>query len=293
MDQNLEGLSFKRNNLRADCGSCYGLCCVALYYSAAEGFPADKKAGEPCPNLLPDFRCSVYPDLRELGFKGCTAFDCLGAGQKVSQVHFRGEDWRKAPQSAQKIFGTFQIIRQLNELLWYLTEALTFQAAYPIHESLKSMLEKTEQFTFLDQDSLLKLDAAEHRKDVDTLLQKTSKYVRAEVQCGPQTSLRPQRMLGKRPDLIGSDLRTIDLRGKDLRGAYLIAADLRGADLTGTDLIGADLRDTDLRGADLTASLFLTQGQINQALGDKRTSLPSALSRPKHWEISSGHYVPD
>lgn len=283
MSEKLDSLLTGRNNLRADCGNCYGLCCVALYFSASEGFPSDKEAGKPCFNLLPDFRCSVYTNLRELGLKGCTAFDCFGAGQKVSQMHFAGQDWRIAPQFAPKMFETFHIIRQLHELLWYLTETLTLEAAFQIYGPLKSMLDKTEQLTYLSADLLPELDLAKHRKEVDALLQKTSEYVRTEIGCGPKISSKPQKRLGKRWDLIGSDLRDADLSGKNLRGAYLMAADLREADLNGTDLIGADLRDADLRGADLSTSLFLTQAQVNNAGGDTYTKLPPALTRPKHW----------
>lgn len=31
-----------RRNLRADCENCFGLCCVALYFSASEGFQSTK-----------------------------------------------------------------------------------------------------------------------------------------------------------------------------------------------------------------------------------------------------------
>jgi uncharacterized protein YjbI with pentapeptide repeats len=63
----------------------------------------------------------------------------------------------------------------------------------------------------------------------------------------------------------------------------LIAADLRKSDMRVTDLIGADFRDADIRGADLTRSIFLTQAQVNSALGDSTTKLPSALRIPDHW----------
>ena len=59
--------------LRGDCEKCFGLCCVALYFCASEGFPVDKVAGKPCPNLQTDFNCSVHKDLRDKGLKGCTA----------------------------------------------------------------------------------------------------------------------------------------------------------------------------------------------------------------------------
>jgi uncharacterized protein YjbI with pentapeptide repeats len=73
------------------------------------------------------------------------------------------------------------------------------------------------------------------------------------------------------------------LRGANLRGACLIRADLRGTNLRLADLTGADLRDADLRGADVSASLFLTQSQLEAARGDDRTVVPAARSRPRHW----------
>ena len=160
----------RRRNLRADCETCFGLCCVALYFSASEGFPIDKEAGQPCLNLQSDFRCSVHKSLKERGLKGCLAFDCFGAGQKVSQVSFGSRDWRKLPESAQQMFEVFLIMRQIHELLWYLTEALTIQPARTIHDALSAMLIEKECLTHHSPDYLLKLDVAEHRADVNTLL---------------------------------------------------------------------------------------------------------------------------
>ncbi len=270
--------------LRADCENCFGFCCIALYFSASEGFPIDKDAGQPCLNLQPDFRCCVYKSLRERGLKGCIAFDCFGAGQKVAQVSFGGHDWRKAPESAQQMFEVFLIMRQLHELLWYLTEALTLQPALPIHDVLRSMQGETERLTNLSPDSLMKLDVAVHRADVNTLLLKTSELVRAEARPRQKAHSGRKKAFGRGVDLIAADLRRIDLRGANLRGAYLIAADLRGTDLSGTDFIGADFRDADLTGADLSKSIFLTQAQLNVAKGDSSTKLPSSLIRPTHWD---------
>lgn len=273
------------NGLQADCKNCFGLCCVALYFSASEGFPIDKEAGQPCLRLQPDFRCSVHKSLREEGFKGCLAFDCFGAGQKVAQVSFGGHDWRKVPDSAEKMFKVFQIMRQLHELLWYLTEALTLQPAYPIYGALCSMHGETEQLTYLSPESLLERNMAGHRANVNTLLLKTSELVRTEARRGKKAHSGRQKTFGLRADLIGADLRKSSLIGANLRGACLIAADLRETDLSGADLIGADFRDADLRGADLAFSIFLTQAQINAAKGDTSTKLPPALSRPTHWGI--------
>lgn len=275
------------SNLRIDCENCFGFCCVALYFSAGEGFPVDKAAGEPCPNLQPDFRCRGHKDLGKKGLKGCTAYDCFGAGQKVAQVTFRGLSFRQVPESAQQMFEVFLIMRQLHELLWYLTEALTLQTAGPIHALLKDKLDETERLTHLSPDAIIKLDVAAHRTEVNALLLQTSELVRTEACSGQKAFSGGQKNLGRGADLIGADLRSTNLIGANLRGAYLIAADLRGVDLNGADVIGADFRDADLRGADLSRSIFLTQAQVNGAKGDASTKLPSAIIHPAHWSTGN------
>jgi len=116
-----------RTSLLADCGSCFGLCCVAPAFSASADFAIDKAAGQPCPNLQPDSRCAIHSRLRQNGFPGCAAYDCFGAGQKVSQVTFGGHDWRHHRDTAKQMFDLLPIMRQLHELLWYLAQALTLQ----------------------------------------------------------------------------------------------------------------------------------------------------------------------
>jgi uncharacterized protein YjbI with pentapeptide repeats len=272
-----------RDSLRADCENCFGLCCVALPFAASIDFAIDKDAGQPCLNLQSDFRCGIHTSLRQRGFRGCTVYDCLGAGQKVAQVTFGGHDWQQAPGSAKQMFEVFPIMRQLHELLWYLTEAMTLQPARPIHSELSMALDETERLTHLSPDSLMELDVAAHRADVNALLLRTSELVRAEALRQHKVPSRRQKTYGRGADLIGANLRGADLRGANLRGAYLIAANLRGADLRAADLIGVDFRDADIGGADLTESIFLTQAQLNAAKGDVDTKLPPSLTRPTHW----------
>jgi hypothetical protein len=264
-----------RANLRADCGNCFGLCCVAPAFSASSDFAINKPAGHACPNLQTDFRCGIHSTLRERGFPGCTVFDCLGAGQKISQVTFGGRDWRTSPELARPMFEVFPIMRQLHELLWYLTEALTLPRTAPIRQALGRLLAETEQFTLGSPADLAEVDVPAHRERVNALLLRASELARAGAG-GKQVDHRGA-------DLIGAKLKGADLRGANLRGAYLIGADLRGADLRLADLIGADFRDADLRGANLTESIFLTQAQLNAAKGDSATTLPATLSRPSHW----------
>ncbi|MEK4029099.1 MULTISPECIES: pentapeptide repeat-containing protein [Bacillaceae] len=272
-----------QDRLHADCGSCFGLCCVALPFAASADFALNKDGGAPCSNLQTNFRCSIHKDLRQKGFRGCTVYECFGAGQKVSQIIFKGKDWRSAPETAKQMFDVFPIVQQLHEMLWYLTEALTLEAATLIHNELRSALEKTEQLTHLSPEAIAELDLPAHRSDINLLLLRTSELVRAGVSPKQRGAKKRQKPIGRGADLIGANLKGANLRGADLRGALLIAADLREADLRVTDLIGADFRDADLSGADLTGCIFLTQAQVNAAKGNTKTKLPSALTPPAHW----------
>ncbi|MFG2576589.1 pentapeptide repeat-containing protein [Streptomyces sp. NPDC048481] len=265
-----------RAELRGDCENCFGLCCVALPFARSADFAVDKPAGKACPNLGADHRCGIHARLRESGFSGCTVYDCFGAGQKVSQVTFGGRDRNTVPrEEARRMSEVFPVVRQLHELLWYLTEALALPAARPVRGELRRLLDRTDALTRLSPDELTALDVPAHRQDVNALLLRTSELVRAGV---------PGRRKDRRgADLVGARLKGADLRGANLRGACLIAADLTGADLRRADLIGADLRDTDLTDADLTGAFFLTQPQVNAARGSAGTRLPESVARPAHW----------
>ncbi|MFI8099495.1 pentapeptide repeat-containing protein [Streptomyces sp. NPDC086023] len=263
-------------HLQADCASCFGLCCVALPFAASADFARNKPAGTPCTNLRDDFRCGIHTRLRDEGWRGCTVFDCFGAGQKVSQITFGGRDWRAHPGTSREMFEVFPVMRQLHELLWYVTEALTLPAARPAYDGLRGAREKVEALTRADAATLAALDVGALRQEVNVLLLETSELVRAGA---PGRKKKNHRGA----DLMGARLAGADLRGANLRGAYLIAADLKKADLRGADLIGADLRDTDLAGADLTGCIFLTQAQLNAARGNAATRIPPALTRPAHW----------
>ncbi|TDD72162.1 pentapeptide repeat-containing protein [Actinomadura rubrisoli] len=258
--------------LKADCARCFGLCCVALPFAASADFAVDKAAGEPCGNLLADFRCGIHADLRGRGFSGCTVFDCFGAGQKVSQETFAGRDWRQQ-SLAQQMFTVFPVMRQLHELLWYLDAALGMPAARPVHGDLRRMLEETERLTEGGPEAVAGVDVAKVRDDANVLLTRASEMARA--------GRRGRDLRGA--DLVGAELKGADLRGACLRGACLIAADLRRADLRAADLIGADLRNADLAGADLRGSLFVTRSQLSAARGDAETRVPEGLERPGHW----------
>jgi len=249
--------------LRADCSRCVGLCCAGPAFAASADFAIDKPAGQPCPNLRPDFRCGIHDRLRERGFPGCTAYDCFGAGQRVTAT-FAGKDWRD-PNVAPRMFAAYGVARDLHELLWYLTEAAELNPSDEVDRAL------AETGRLLDNGASA-AEAAAHRDSVRTLLRRTSETVRNPA--GPDHT---------GADLIGRRLRGADLSRASLRGAYLIEADLRDAVLHRADLIGADLRGADLSGADLSTAIFVTRPQIAAANGDADTLLPPAVERPAHW----------
>jgi uncharacterized protein YjbI with pentapeptide repeats len=272
-----------RLRLRADCERCFALCCVAPAFAASADFAIDKPAGQACPNLQADFGCSIHEGLRPQGFPGCAVYDCFGAGQQIAQVTFGGQDWRRSPGIAAPMFAAFTIMRQLHELLWYLSEALTLQPARPLHGELRLALEETERLTHGSPGDLAELDVDAHRRDVNALLLRASELARAGAgRLG--ADLRGADLRGA--DLVGKDLRGADLAAASLRGARLIGADLTGADLSGADFTGTDLRGADLSAADLTGSIFLIQSQLDAAKGDPGTMLPTSLTRPAHWPRS-------
>lgn len=176
------------------------------------------------------------------------------------------------------MFAVFPLVRQLQELLWYLDDAARRPATAPVRDELDAAYAETDALTAASADVILALDLDAHRDGIAILLRRASEHVRAGVPMSAATgAIEPGA------NLMGAQLAGADLRGADLRGAWLIGADLRSADLSDADVIGADFRDTELGGADLASTLFLTQFQVNAAQGDAATVLPDSVSRPSHW----------
>jgi uncharacterized protein YjbI with pentapeptide repeats len=95
-------------------------------------------------------------------------------------------------------------------------------------------------------------------------------------------------------DLVGADLRGIDLRDAWLQGAKLRNADLREADLRNARLNSADLRRCDLRGADLCGAnmhkALLTGADLRGVrfapigVGNQRVCIAPASFEGVRWE---------
>lgn len=109
-------------DLTSDCSRCAALCCVALDIDKGPMFALSKPAGAPCPNLS-GHRCTIHEHLETRGFRGCVAYDCAGAGQRITQSRFNGESWRDAPEILAAMIRDFGNLRPLHERMTILVAA--------------------------------------------------------------------------------------------------------------------------------------------------------------------------
>lgn len=259
--------------LKINCEKCSGLCCVALYCMKIDGFPANKETGVPCQYLRPDFRCDIHAKLGSKNMRGCLAYDCFGAGQKVTQNCFPKVDWKNNPDHANEIFQVFQIVFQLHQMEWYLLEALSLTDDEHLKSDIKSFISENERLTSLSLDEILNLNIESYRLDVNKILKQLSSMI----------TVSSNEKNGK--DYLGQNFKYANLNYKDFSMALLIAADFEGCSLLGTNFLGADMRDANIKNTDLSSSVFLTQMQINSAKGNANTKLPYRISRPISWPV--------
>ena len=262
--------------LTIDCKNCCGLCCTALYFSKDEGFPENKPAGKPCVNLEKNFRCRVHKELKQRKLKGCMAYDCFGAGQKVTQTVYQGKTWRDKGVRADEMYRIFLAVCQLHQMLWYLTEAEHLMPAADTHKMIGHTIQKIDSLTRQAPEALLKVNVEECRQQTNQLLRTVWQRV--------QESVNAAEKITKSTDCIGKNFKKAALDGQDLSMTLLIAANLEDCSLNGVNFLGADMRDANLKNADMQDSIFLTQAQINSAKGNGSTKLPEFIKIPEHWE---------
>lgn len=102
-------------SFRGDCGRCVGLCCVALAFDRGPLFAIDKPAGQACPNLGPDCRCTIHAQRAAQGFAGCALYDCFGAGQLTTSL-FSSLDWRDSDAARRQMLRAFALLRDIQQL---------------------------------------------------------------------------------------------------------------------------------------------------------------------------------
>ncbi|UFU04352.1 pentapeptide repeat-containing protein [Ruania suaedae] len=268
--------------LQADCSNCAGLCCVALGFRPSAEFAFEKEPGSPCRHLAEDFRCGIHTSLRARGMRGCTTFDCFGAGQATTARFAQaaaegrtvGADWR-TPAVAAEMFAAFAVMRRLHEAMWHLDHAASRDLDDELAARVGTVRGEVAARAAGAAEELREVDVEECWQRVAPVLAAVSAQVRAEVRESPADH--------RGRDLAGAELQGQDLRAANLRGAVLVGADLRGADLRSADLAGADLRGALLADADLYDVLFCTQAQLDAADGGPGTRVPAHLDVPGHW----------
>lgn len=259
--------------LRIDCEKCSGLCCVALYCMKTDGFPDNKQAGVPCKHLMADFCCDIHAQLANKKMRGCLAYDCFGAGQKVTQSSYANENWQTNPEKANEIFRVFMIVFQLHQMAWYLLEASSLITDQRIIADVDALIAQNNQMTALAPAAILQIDITNYQTGVNQVLKEVSHQLAGDYL---------DKM--ERKDYFGKNFKRANLNGRDFSMALMIAANLEGCSLKGTNFLGADLRDANIKNTDLRGSIFLTQMQINAAQGNSKTKLPSKLRRPSNWD---------
>lgn len=110
-------LSFGPSSLAPDCENCASLCCVALHIEKSTKFAIEKPAGTACPNLADNGLCTIHNTLKDSGFSGCVAYDCLGAGQRVIQDLYNGISWQQDPRLLAQMSDDFAKMREIHTML--------------------------------------------------------------------------------------------------------------------------------------------------------------------------------
>lgn len=166
-------------NFRADCSQCSGLCCVSHPFDRSSSFAIDKAAGEPCRHLGVDHRCTIHAELTQKGFSGCVAYDCLGAGQRITQDVFGGRSWRDHPDEAPEMFAAFLAMRQVHELLQLLQTAGNLPLTPPEAENRNMLLVELEPDDGWTMKSLSAFTRSDLSNQVKTYLKSLSAHVNA------------------------------------------------------------------------------------------------------------------
>lgn len=134
-------------HLKADCTACVGLCCVVPPFDAVQGFGFDKPAETPCQHLCADHRCGIHDALVPRGFEGCAAFDCLGAGQRLTaqaKQRWGSADWRDEPAVARWLFAAYPRVRQAQAWLAQLRMAAQVSAQVSAQAPLQALADALE-----------------------------------------------------------------------------------------------------------------------------------------------------
>lgn len=154
-------------------------------------------------------------------------------------------------------------------------ESLIVSPAALLKNKIKTLLEENEHICNYEPSKILAFEMEDYRDRANAVLKQVCALLQESL--SHKNKAYPS-------DFLGRNFANQDMSGLDLSTKLLIAAKFNRCNFDGTIFIGADLRDADLSDADLRKAVFLTQGQINSAKGNKSTKLPSYLDQPITWK---------
>lgn len=158
----------RRPDLVPDCGNCVAICCVATSFDASEAFAIDKPAGVRCQHLAQSHRCTIHRERGRLGFAGCIAYDCYGAGQRVTRAFVA------RPGALSERDEAFLALREIHELLWLLTEAMKLcpEPSTALRIEIAGEVARLDRAALELIDELDRVDVSARREAVTSLLRR-------------------------------------------------------------------------------------------------------------------------
>lgn len=163
-----------QGDLQADCSRCVGLCCVALSFDRSDHFGHDKVAGEACYHLGADFGCKIHARREELGYEGCVAFDCLGAGQRATAL-FAKRDWRGDRAVALELYAKFSQLTKLQEMRQALLTARDLKLTPTLEAERRALLARVAE---LADDDRAEADGIDASAQAGAVLAEARHYLR-------------------------------------------------------------------------------------------------------------------
>lgn len=159
-----------QRDLRADCARCQGLCCVSLPFDRCESFAFDKPANVACHYLTATCDCRIHAQLGLRGLGGCAAYDCYGAGQRITQQLFAGVSWQRDLETRAELFEAFRRLKRVHELRLLLHEAERLGLPPRRAVEREQLLAQLEPAHGLSRDGLATLELPELEASVHTWL---------------------------------------------------------------------------------------------------------------------------
>lgn len=164
-------------DLSPDCSRCAALCCVAFAFDKSDKFAFDKPAGTPCLNLSRSASCSIHKDLDAKGFSGCVAYQCDGAGQRVTQDMFKGHSWQDQPHILAAMQDAFFGMRAVHARLALLATAENLPLEQSDQEKLASFRSALGKAHLWPAPTLSGFGESALNQDIHTFIKSLARYV--------------------------------------------------------------------------------------------------------------------